>query len=131
MTTDELVRQVLQGILVIVGEYRGSHAELAGYVDKKTGNAIKYVRALHLAECVWYDRVDRVLLTQYFPESVTRVEQAAATFRYERGRKYVFYLESFKRERGQLMGRLASWEPEAIEMPEEAVGAPQGAPPPF
>ncbi len=37
MTKAELVEQVLQGVLVLVGEYRGSHAEDAGYVDKKTG----------------------------------------------------------------------------------------------
>jgi len=42
-----------------------------------------------------------VLLYEYFPESVGSVEQVEATFTYERGRKYVFYLESFKRERGQ------------------------------
>jgi hypothetical protein len=33
------------------------------------------IRAIHLVECVWYDRVDRVLLMQYFPESVGTVEQ--------------------------------------------------------
>ena len=130
MTTDELVRQILQGILVLVGEYRGSHAEMAGYVDKKSGQAIRSVRAIHLVECVWYDRVDRVVLMQYFGGGAT-LEQAAATFRYERGRKYVFYLDSFKRERGQLTGRLAGWDPEPLEIAEEAVGSPQGEPPPF
>src|ERR1700751_5266585 len=112
MTTAELVNQVLQGILVLVGEYRGSHAEMAGYVDRKSGQAIRYVRAIHLVECLWYERVDRVLLTQYFPENVGTVEQVTAGFTYERGRKYVFYLDSFKRERGQLTGRLAGWDPE-------------------
>src|SRR5436305_812193 len=130
MTTDELVRQILQGILVLVGEYRGSHAENAGYVDKKSGQAIRSVRAIHLVECVWYDRVDRVLLMQYFGGGAT-VEQAAATFRYERGRKYVFYLESFKRERGQLTGRLGEGDPEPLEIVEEAVGSPEGEPPLF
>ena len=130
MTTDELVRQVLQGILVLVGEYRGSHAESAGYVDKKSGQAIHCVRAIHLVECVWHDRVDRVLLMQYFGGGAT-LEEATATFRYERGRKYVFYLDSFKRERGQLTGRLAGWDPEPLERAEEAVGSPQGEPPPF
>jgi hypothetical protein len=130
MTTDELVKQLLQGILVLVGEYRGSHAEMAGYVDKKSGQAIRSVRAIHLVECVWYDRVDRVVLMQYFGGGAT-LEQAAATFRYERGRKYVFYLASFKRERGQLTGRLAEWDPEPLEIAEEAVGSPQGEPPPF
>jgi hypothetical protein len=45
MTGSELLRQVLQGVLLIVGEYRGSYAEMAGYVDKKSGSAIQYVRA--------------------------------------------------------------------------------------
>jgi hypothetical protein len=130
MTTDELTKQVLQGILVLVGEYRGSHAEAAGYVDRKSGQAIRSVRAIHIVECVWYDRVDRVVLMQYFGGGAT-LEQAAATFKYERGRKYVFYLDSFKRERGQLTGRLAGWDPEPLEMAEEAGGSPQGEPPPF
>jgi hypothetical protein len=130
MTTDELVKQVLQGVLVLVGDYRGSHAEMAGYVDKKSGQAIRSVRAIHLVECVWYDRVDRVVLMQYFGGGAT-VEEATATFRYEKGRKYVFYLDSFKRERGQLTGRLAGWDPEPLEIAEEAVGSPEGEPPPF
>jgi hypothetical protein len=33
MTTAELVKEVLQGILVLVGEYRWSHAEMACYVE--------------------------------------------------------------------------------------------------
>ena len=37
MTIEELVKDVLKGIPVLVGEYRGSHAEMASYVDKKTG----------------------------------------------------------------------------------------------
>src|SRR5436309_13384378 len=109
MTTEELLRHVLQGFLVLVGEYRGSQAEMAGYVNKKTGQAIQYVRGIHLVECFFYDRLDRVLLYEYFPETVGSVEEAKATFTYEVGRKYVFYLEWFKRERGQLIGRLAGW----------------------
>jgi len=124
VTTAELVKPVLRGNLVLVGEYRGSQAEMAGYVDKKSGQAISYVRGIHLAECDWYGHVDRVLLFEYFPETVGSVEEAEATFTYERGRKYVFYLEWFKRERGQLTGRLAEWDPEPLEIAEEAVGSP-------
>lgn len=130
MTTDELVQQVVQGVLVFVGNYRGSHAEMAGYVDKKNGQAIRGARAIHLVECVWYDRMDRAVLMQYFGGGAT-VEQVAATFRYEKGRKYVFYLDSFKQERGQLTGRLAGWDPEPLEIAEEAGGSPDGEPPPF
>ncbi len=131
MTRDELAKEVLQGRLLIVGEYRGSRAEDAGYVDKKTGYKVEYIRATHLIECAWYDGVDRVLLTQAFPAAVTTVEQAVATFTYQRGLRYAFYLEWFKRDRGQLLARLAAWEPELIEDSEEAGCAPSGAPLPF
>jgi hypothetical protein len=104
---------------------------MAGYVDKKTGQAIQYVRGIHLVECFFYDRVDCVLLFEYFPETVGSVDDAKATFTYECGGKYVFYLEWFKRERGQLIGRLDGWDPEPLEIAEEAVGSPQGEPPPF
>ncbi len=72
-----------------------------------------------------------MLLTQAFPDFVTTVEQASATFTYQRGLRYAFYLEWFKRERGQLLARLAAWEPELIEDIEEAGCAPSGAPLPF
>jgi hypothetical protein len=126
MTKDVLLQRVLEGFIVIVGEYRGSHVEIAGYVDKKTGSAIQYVRATHLLEIAWFDRVDRVLLSQMFPETVATVEEATATLKYERGRKYVFFIEWFKRERGQLLARLLPSEPEPIEGIEEAGCAPEG-----
>ena len=107
MTENELLKEVLEGVLLIVGEYRGSHAEVAGYVDRKSGSAIQYVRATHLAECTWHGHIDRVIITERFPEQITTVEQAQATFTYSRGRRYVFYIDWFKRERGQTY---ASWE---------------------
>ena len=130
MTTDELVKQVLQGVLLIVGEYRGSHAEMAGYVDRKFGRAIQYVRATHLAECAWHGHIDRVIITERFPEQIKTVEEAQKTFTYVRGRRYVFYIDWFRRERGQTYASLSGWGIEQIEDAPEAVGAPSGAPPP-
>src|SRR3954451_4338228 len=115
MTKSELADQLLTGVLVIVGEYRGSHAEIAGYVDRKFGNAIEYVRATHLIERHCFTGLERVLLSERFPETVTTVEQAVATFNYERGRLYAFCIESFKWERGQLLARKSSWAAEPIE----------------
>ena len=128
MTAGELLEQVLQGVLLIVGEYRGSHAEMAGYVDKKFGTAIQYIRATHLVECAWHGHI--VIITERFPEHVATVEQAQATFTYSRGRRYVFYIDWFKRERGQTYASLSGWGIEGIEDAREAVGAPAGAPPP-
>ena len=130
MTGAELLKEVLQGVLLIVGEYRGSYAEMAGYVDKKSGNAIQYVRATHVVECSWHGHIDRVIISERFPEQITTVEQAQATFSYSRGRRYVFYIDWFKRERGQTYASLSGWGIEEIEDAREAVGAPPGAPPP-
>ena len=130
MTENELLSEVLRGVLLIVGEYRGSHAEEAGYVDKKFGNAIRYIRATHLVECGWHGHIDRVIITERFQEHIATVEQAHATFTYIRGRKYVFYIDWFKRERGQTYASLSGWGIEEIEVAREAGGAPAGAPPP-
>ena len=129
MTKDELMADVLKGFLLIVGEYRGSHAEVAGYVDKKTGTAIEYVRATHLAECAWVGHINRVILTEYFAEGAT-VEQAQATFNYVKGQRYVFYIEWFKRERGHTSARLSSWGIEPIEGIEDGDGSAVGGPAP-
>jgi hypothetical protein len=124
MTQAELLREVLQGVLLIVGEYRGSHAEMAGYVDKKFGNKIEYVRATHLVECAWHGHIDRVIVTERFPEQIATVELAQATFTYLRGRRYVFYIDWFKRERGQTFASLSAWGIEEIEGTEEALATP-------
>src|ERR1700726_1821415 len=129
MTKDELLMDVLKGVLLIAGEYRGSYAELAGYVDKKTGAAIQHVRATHLVECAWCGHIDRVIITEYFAPHVT-LEQAQATLTYTRGRLYVFYIEWFKRERGQTYARLSSLGIEPIEETEAAAAAPAGGAPP-
>jgi hypothetical protein len=125
MTRADLLDEVLQGVLLIVGEYRGSHAEQAGYVDKKFGNVINYIRAIHLVECSWHGHIDRVMITQRFPEQVVSIEQAQATFSYARGGRYVFYIDWFKRERGQTFASLSNWGIEAIEEVEETPAAPQ------
>ena len=98
--------------------------------DKKFGNAIRYIRATHLVECAWHGHIDRVIISERFSEQITTVEEAQATFSYSRGRRYVFYIDWFKRERGQTYASLSGWGIEEIEDAREAVGAPAGAPPP-
>ena len=128
MTHEELLREVLRGVLLIVGEYRGSRGELAGYVDKKTGEAIRYVRAIHLIECVCRGSIDRAIVTQMLPPVVETVEEAEVKFTWVRGRKYVFFLESIRWERGLVTGRMEAREPQQIAEMEEACGTPVGAP---
>ena len=76
MKTEELMREVLRGRLLIVGEYRGSHAERKGYVDRKSGNKIEYIRAIHLIECACRGSLDRAVVYQRLPEIVETPEEA-------------------------------------------------------
>ena len=130
MTRNEVFAELMRGVPLLVGEYRGSHAEQAGYVDRKFGGKINYIRAIHLVELTWAGHVDRVTVTERFYEPINTVELARATFRYVRGRRYVFYIDWLKRERGQIFAGLGGWGIEEIEE-ETADAAPAGAALPF
>jgi hypothetical protein len=130
MTRNEVFAELMRGVPLLVGEYRGSHAEQAGYVDRKFGGVINYIRAIHLVELTWAGHVDRVTVTERFHDPINTVELAQATFRYVRGRRYVFYIDWLKRERGQIFAGLSGWGMEEIE-DETADAAPEGAALPF
>ena len=130
MNDQQLLHEVKIGRLLIVGEFRGAAAEMTGYVDRKNGEKIEYVRAMILVECACRGNVDRAILYQRLPEIVETPEQAV--FPYVKGRQYVFFLNSLKAENGQIFGYLADRLPELVaeEITESVVpaGAPQGAP---
>ncbi len=118
MTRAELQRRVLRGELILVGEYRGSHAESYGYVDRKTGNADKRVRIIHIIERACTGGIDRAVIYQSRPD-LKDPEDAA--FPYERGKIYAYFIEGFKNERGQFAGWLGMREPELVETDREEV----------
>ena len=74
-----LLREVLLGRLLIVGEFRGAHAAMDGYVDRTTGEKIGYVKAIILAECTVRGNLARAMFYQRLPESV----ECPATIRFE------------------------------------------------
>jgi len=125
MQRSEVVRRFLRGERLLVGEYRGARAESAGYVDKRTGEAIVYVRCIYLVECACDGDIDRSIIYQRRPD-ITDPELAA--FPYEKGKSYVFPLEGFKRERGNFIGWIDRG-PEPIEDDMEAGATPEGAAP--
>lgn len=130
MTRNELIKELLHGRILLAGNYRGSQAEMAGYVDRKTGTPMQYVRAIHLLELECGGRLDRAIIYQRLPEIIETPEEAV--FPYTRGRVYAFFLESVQWERGQVTGRMGKHSPEWIEDAEDEAGvgpvdAPQGA----
>src|SRR6266404_5942135 len=101
MTRDELLQQILRGRLLLVGEFRGAHAENAGYVDQRSGQAIAYVRVIYLVECAARGILERSIIRQ----RIIGVEDPAQVeLPYEKGKHYVFFLEGFKLERGVFSG---------------------------
>jgi hypothetical protein len=127
MKATELLHLILRGHLIVVGEYRGGRAESAGFTDRRTGDAIKCVYAIYLIECACRGIVDRAIIRQ---RRIGVENPDEVPFPYEKGKRYVFFLESFKIERGQFYGWIGDRGPEAIETDEEAGCAPQGALPP-
>ena len=125
MNRPELMSEVLMGRLLIVGEFRGAHAALDGYVDKTTGEKVGYVKAIILAECQVRGNLARAMFYQRLPESVETPEEAV--FPYQKGKLYVFFLVSLKNDNGQVIGSLADRPPELLEdqpeAQEETVGA--------
>ena len=125
MTQAELVQELLQGVPLLVLEYRGSHAEEAGYVDRKYGNKITYIRGIHIGEGKWHGHVAPIIVTERFREEINTVELAQATFRYVKGRRYVFYIDWLKQERGQAFAALSGWGIEEIEEDKKALATPE------
>lgn len=99
-------------------------------MDKKTGEAIGYVQAIHLLECGCRGNLDRAVIYERMPETVDI--QDPTQFELERGRLFVFFVSSIKNERGQVIGFATERKAERIDFEVEngaaACGTPSGAP---
>jgi hypothetical protein len=119
MKRSELMREVVNGRLLIVGEFRGAYADADGYVDRTTGEKIAFVRAIILAECKVRGNLARAMFYQRLPESVETPEEAVFP--------YVFFLVTLKNDNGQVIGSLADRAPELLD-DEDNEGETGGAP---
>jgi len=113
MNRAELLREVLLGRLLIVGESRGAHAAMDGYVDRTTGEKVGYGKAILLAECTVRGNLARAMFYQRLPESVETPEEAV--FPYQKGKLYVFFLVSLKNDNGQVIRSLSDRPPELMK----------------
>ena len=126
MTIQQLIEVFLKGRLIIVGEYRASRAEKTGFVDRKTGEAIQFIRAVHVIERELDGKVDRTVVYQRLPETVETPEEAV--FPYVKGELYAFFVESVQWDRGQVIGRMGSDPIERVETEDEGRSAVTDAP---
>jgi hypothetical protein len=113
MNATELLKLVLDGRCLLVGEFRGGRVEKRGYVDRKTGLAAPSVIVTYLVECNVTGGFDMVKVSQRAPAAVTLPEQVEIGL--TKGKRYVFEIESLSKERGVVSAWLGSREPQPIE----------------
>ena len=135
MTLSQLIKEVLRGRPVLVGEYRGVKTHVRTYVDENTGETISRVLAHYSVEIISRGNLERVLITEPLPDIVEKPEEA--NFPYVKGTRMVFFVDSLNWKNGSLSAYLRpGTKPEMLEMdqatPAEragdaAAGAPVGA----
>ena len=126
MTLEELGRRVRGGKFVLVGELRAADVREAGFVDTKTGQAMKSLIITYFMERQGTRGYEIVRITRRAPDGV--VDPAQVPITTTKGKTYVFEIESLERKPGSLVARMAGREPEEMESCELPPGAPSGAP---
>lgn len=124
MTTLQLGEKATAGFFFIVGEVRAAKAELAGYVDRKTGTVMKSILRKYFVERNGPMGFDLVKITGRACAEIT--DPAQVPLGVEIGRVYAFAVEHIERKAGFVMARMSAVEPEAIEEDAPASAPPQG-----
>jgi hypothetical protein len=125
MTVLELGQKAVAGFYFIVGEVRAAKAELAGYVDRKTGLSMKTVIRKYFVERNGPMGFDMVKITGKAGAEVT--DPAHAILGVEVGKVYAFAVESIEKKAGFIQARMGAFEPEVVDQDGAASAAPQGA----
>ena len=113
MTRAQLLDKVLVGWFAIVGEFRGSRADIMGHVSRKTGMANKRVVVTYMVEAVVGGAFGVVKIMQRLPEAVTDPSQVKVEL--ERGKRYAFEVDSLSKENGFATAWMGLHEPLPIE----------------
>jgi hypothetical protein len=113
MNREEVLAKIESGRFLLVGEFRGGRADARGFVDTKSGKACQNVVISYAVECAITNGFDQILVRQRAPSSVTDPGNVAISL--EKGRRYVFEIESMNKERGMITAWLGLREPEPFE----------------
>lgn len=127
MTAHEILRRVCFGHLLIVGELRAADIREAGQVDTKTGLRATVWLITYFVELMREREFKVAKITRRVPPEVAHPETASVGA--EKGKCYVFEIESAEVKHGFLLARMAPVEPALIEAGDAGLllGAPTGA----
>jgi len=126
MTPEELLRRMLLGHFILVGEVRAADVGETGFVDTKTGLSAKILRITYFVELPHNGAYEIAKIIRFAPRGVT--DPAQVPVGVEKGRRYAFDLDSIERKHGFLHARMRTALPELIEFGVPPLGAPAGAP---
>jgi len=125
MKPSEIFARIMAGELFLVGEYRGGRAIRSDFVDKKSGLKIPRLIVVYTVECALGGILGIVKISGNAPDGATEPEQV--TISMEKGKRYLFSIQSLSKERDLATAWIGKWEPLPIEA-EEGSGGPVDAP---
>lgn len=116
-TEAKLVAAVLSGQIVAVGEYRGTNATPAKFMDVKSGRTIEYLRVEHKLEIGGVGDIPMKQITARVrqPEGMTLEMFNAVPNPFKRGSRYAFFLSGIAEEKGNVTATLAQAAPVPVD----------------
>ncbi len=111
ITHNQLLERVLDGRLILVGEYRGGKLDYKDIVDSASGQKIQTVQYVYAVECGAAFGTVRI----FRPQPIPTAEVTVTTIGLEKGRRYAFELDRLVHKGGFVTAHLGYREPELVE----------------
>jgi len=127
MNAQELLRRVCVGHLLLVGEVRAADVRESGLVDTKTGLKAAIWLITYFVELDRESHLKMAKILRRVPLDST--DPAGAPVGVEKGKFYVFEIESMEKKQGFLLARMSATAPALInaDLAAMALAAPAGA----
>ena len=99
---EKVIEAMKNGMILVLGECRGSKVETIGFVDRRTGQKAAFTVLNYLVERS--NSMEPVLISQTLGDGT--VDHASVKITAEKGKRYAFEITSLENGRGVLKGRM-------------------------
>ena len=113
MTASELTRRIMNGELLLIGEFRGGQAVRSDCCDKKSGLKIPRLHLVYAVECALGGALGVVKISGAGPDGVTEPEQI--TIPLKKGKRYAFPVQTVSKDRDVVTAWIGRAEPVPVE----------------
>ncbi len=111
ITNSQLLNRILEGRLILVGEFRNGRLNFKDTVDSVSGEKIQTVEYVYAVECG--DAFGSVMIHR--PQPAIAPDVTVVKLGLEKGRRYAFELDRLVRKGGFVNAHLGFREPELVE----------------